>query len=127
LEKIFTADPMMLADLGAAQSAEIRLSLIDADSVVSRVFLAVINPASVVGRVLPLPGARLVGMNDRAGSDVLADQRDCIALARHDERQGSPHDFASDNHDLARAGLSFGEPAVNAIDLPVSGFTWPPK
>jgi hypothetical protein len=110
---------MMLADLGAAQPREVRFGLIDAGSVVSRVFLAVIDPARVIGRVQPFPRARLVGMNDCAAGDVLAYQRDCVALTGHDKRQCAAHNFASDNYDLALAGLFLGEPAVNAIGFPI--------
>jgi len=47
---------------------------------------------------------------DRAGRDVLADQRHCIALARHDEWQGAAPDFTGNNYDLALARLLFGKP-----------------
>src|ERR1700730_13342199 len=113
---------MMLANLGAAQSREIRLGLIDADSVVSRVFLAVVEAQRVIGRMQKLTGTRLVGMNDCAGCNMLAYQRHCVALARHDKRQGATHDLASDNYDLAPAGLFLGEPASTAIRLAVLGF-----
>ena len=42
-------------------------------------------------------------------------QRDCIALARDDERPSAAHHFARDNYDLALAGLLLRQPAVLAI------------
>ena len=59
------------------------------------------------------------------GSDVLADQRHCLALARHNERPSATRHFASNNHDLALAGLFFSEPTVLAIGLPVLWFDVP--
>ena len=78
-----------------------------------------IDPARVIGRVQPLPGVRFVGVNDCAGGDVLADQRDCIALARHNEWKGPPHHFAGDDYDLALAGLFLSKPAISTIRFAV--------
>jgi len=72
LVEVSAADPMMDAVLSTAKPAEIALRLIDADSIVSHVFLTMVDPARVIGRVQPLPGVRFVGMNDRARRDVLA-------------------------------------------------------
>ena len=72
LVEVLAADPMMDAVLSAAESAEIALCLIDVGSIVSHVFLTMVDPARVIGRVQPLPGVRFVGMNDRARRDVLA-------------------------------------------------------
>ena len=58
---------------------------------------------------------------------MLADQRHCGALARHDERQGAAQDLAGDDYDLALAGLFLGEPAILAILLPVLRLECPPK
>jgi hypothetical protein len=81
-----------------------------------------VDPAGVVGRVQPLPGVRFVCVYDRAGCDVLAYQRHCVALAGHDERQGAAHNFAGDNHDRSPTCLFLSEPAVNAIGLLVRWF-----
>jgi hypothetical protein len=95
------------------------LGLIHIGAVFRLVLLTVIDPAGVIGCVQPLPRIRLVGMNDCAAGDVLPDQRHRVALTRHDERQGPPHDLTRHNYDLALTGLSFGEPAVNAIGLAI--------
>src|SRR3954468_22368195 len=70
LIEILTADTVMDPIFGPPQAAKIALRLIDARSIVSHVFLTMIDSARVVGCVQPLPGVRFVGMNDRAGSDV---------------------------------------------------------
>ena len=62
LVKVAPADPVMLADLRPAQPGEIRLGLIDARPIVSCVFLTVVDPPRVIGRVQPFPGVRLVGV-----------------------------------------------------------------
>ena len=69
------ADPVMLADLGAAKPREVRLGLID----VGAAF-----PAHVIGRVQPLPCVRLVGMDDRARCDA-------AGLRRADSFRARPH------------------------------------
>jgi hypothetical protein len=56
---------------------------------------------------------------------VLADQRDCLALARHNGRQGTAPNLAGDNHDLALARLFLSEPPVFAIGLSVLRFDVP--
>ncbi len=62
LIEVFATDPMMDAVFSAAQAAEIALCLIDADSIVSHVFLTMVDPARVIGRVQALPGVRFVGV-----------------------------------------------------------------
>jgi hypothetical protein len=56
---------------------------------------------------------------------VFADQRDRLALARHNERQGTAPNLAGDNHDLALARLFLSEPPVFAIGLSVLRFDVP--
>ena len=63
-EQIRASNVVMNADFSAAQAAEIALRLIDARSVVSHVFLTMVDPAGIIGRVQPLPGVRFVGMDD---------------------------------------------------------------
>src|SRR5260370_2740605 len=82
LIEVFAADPMMDAILSAAQAAEIALRLIAADSIVSHVFLTMVDPPRVIGRVEPLPSARFVGLDDGAGLDVSAYQLPHRALSR---------------------------------------------
>jgi hypothetical protein len=60
-----------------------------------------------------------------AGSDVLADQRDRLALARHNERQGTAPNLASDDYDRALAGLFLSESTTFAIGLSVLRFDVP--
>jgi hypothetical protein len=49
--KQVAADPVMLADLGAAEPREVRLGLVHVRAVFGLVLDTVINPAHVVGRV----------------------------------------------------------------------------
>jgi hypothetical protein len=80
----------------------------------------VINPAHIVGRVQALPRVRFVGLYDRAGGDVFAYQRHCLALARHNERPGAAHHFTGDNYDLALASLFLRKPSPNPAEWSVS-------
>jgi hypothetical protein len=57
LIEIPTADPMMLADLGAPQPGEERFGLVCGGAVFGLVFAAMVDPAGIVGRVQALPGA----------------------------------------------------------------------
>ena len=87
-----------------------------------------IDAPHVIGRVQTLPGARFIGMHDRAGSDVSADQRHRVAFSRHDERQGAARRLAGDNNDLALASLLLGERDDRSRSaLRFAGFTLPPK
>ena len=56
---------------------------------------------------------------------MFANERDRLAFARHNEGQGAAPNLASDDHDLALAGLFFSEPTVLAIGLPVLWFDVP--
>jgi hypothetical protein len=51
---------------------------------------------------------------------MFAYQREGLALARHNEWQCAAPNLASDNHDLALAGLFLSQPPVLAIGLPIS-------
>jgi hypothetical protein len=64
LKEQVTADPMMLADLRAAEPREIRLGLINVRAVLGLVLDRVVDPPHVVGRVQAFPGGRFVGMDD---------------------------------------------------------------
>jgi hypothetical protein len=51
------ADSMMLADLGATQPGKVGFGLIGVHAIVSHVFLTVVDPPRVIGRVLLTPSS----------------------------------------------------------------------
>lgn len=115
-----TASVVSISTSTQTQPTEKALSLVHACAVLADIFGGVIDPSHIVGRVQPLPGVRFVGMNDRARRDVLTNQRHCVALPRHDERQGAAHDFARNNHDLAFSCLFLGQDVrLNCLRQPL--------
>lgn len=117
LIEVLAADPMVDAVLGAPQPAEPAFGLIDARTFLAHVFVRMVDAAHVIGRVQRIPARALIGVNDRPRRDMLADQRDSSALARHNERQRAAHALASDNHDLALAGLRFRRAPIDSLRL----------
>ena len=113
--KMLAADPVVHPVFRPAKAAEPALGLVHVGTVSRDVFGRMIDPPHVIGGVQHIPAARFVGMDDGAGGDVFADQRDSGALARHDERQGAAHNLAGDHHDLALAGAFLGKPAIDPL------------
>ena len=104
--EVFAADVVVLAQLGAAQAREVALGLVRARAVLGERD-RVINAHHVVIGVQPVPTAGLIGMDDAAHGDALADQGNGVGLLAHDEGQ-RPATFAAltgHNHDLPLAGL----------------------
>ena len=123
LIEVSAADPMVDAHLGAAEPAKPAFGLVHACPVIGDELARVIDPQHRhrTRAAHPMP-PDFVGMNDRPAGDVLPDQRDRGALARHDERQCAAHDFADDDDDLALAGLFLRSTAIDSIRFAVRLF-----
>ena len=108
------ADPVMHADLGAAQPGEIRLGLVGARAVLAECD-RMIDPVHVVMGVQHVPATRFVGVNGRTDRDVLADRRDRVALLTEHEGKRAAVALAHDDHDLPLAGLFLRDATVDAL------------
>ena len=84
--EIVAADPVVLAELGAAQAREVALGLIGAGAIV-REREAVVDPLGLEAGVQGIPVRGLVGIDRAAGLDAAGDGGDTLVLGPDHEGQ----------------------------------------
>lgn len=109
---------VVLAELGAAEPAEVAFRLVRASAVLAHELDGVIDALHVVSGHKAIPTRRFVGVDNGAGSDALADQWEGINLAGDNPRNDPAISLtlARNGDDLAAKGR---KPPIAPIRLAV--------
>lgn len=113
-EEVVAADMVAMADLGPAQPAKELLCRVDACALAA-VRLLMVDATHLEAGMQGIPGARVVGIQDRALGDASGDEGQGSGFVWEHGGDAVAAALADDHDGAALAGLVAGEATIDAL------------